>query len=198
MLEFDVVKVPGASAQGIVNPHSKTHALNKFKEMLQKKTNNYDKVLVMLGEVDCGFVIWYRTTKYEISIDEQLTISINNLFSFIENNLREFYDPIDIVVIGSILPIIDDNTNKKFLGGQRATVKNSRDDRKNLTLKYNYILENKCVKLGYQYVDINNEVSTSIDGKVEEKYTISKFNHHLKNETTYDIWIDKFVELWGI
>lgn len=45
----------------------------------------------MLGEVDCGFVIWVRSKKYNISIDNQINESITNLFNFIKNEVLNKY-----------------------------------------------------------------------------------------------------------
>mgnify|MGYP000611755931 CR=1 FL=1 len=39
----------------------------------------FKKVFLMLGEVDCGFVIWVRSKKYNISIDNQINEYRNEL-----------------------------------------------------------------------------------------------------------------------
>lgn len=80
--KFDVCCVGGATAQGAVNPNSKTDALNIFKKKITKSKT--DKILIMLGEVDCGFVIWVRSKKYNISVDEQINTCVENLFIFIQ------------------------------------------------------------------------------------------------------------------
>lgn len=77
----------------------------------------------MLGEVDCGFVIWVRSKRYNISIDDQINNSVNNLFTFVDNIIAtEKYTNKDIIICGSILPTIKDNTDKKFLNGVRSEV----------------------------------------------------------------------------
>ena len=45
----------------------------------------------MLGKVDCGFVIWVRSKKYNISIDNQINESVTNLFNFIKNEVLNKY-----------------------------------------------------------------------------------------------------------
>ena len=69
-VKFDVCSVGGASAQGVVNPNSKTNALSVYRERIKKYKNNNDNdyFAIMLGEVDCGFVIWYRAKKYNQTI----------------------------------------------------------------------------------------------------------------------------------
>ena len=52
--------VTGSSAQGAVNPHSKTNALPIFRDALSKNAESHTHCMTMLGEVDCGFVVWYR------------------------------------------------------------------------------------------------------------------------------------------
>ena len=132
---FDVRIVGGATAQGAVNPNSKTDALNIF----EKKINSTraDKILIMLGEVDCGFVIWVRSKRYNISIDEQINNSVNNLFTFVDNIIAtKNYTNKDIIICGSILPTIKDSTDKRFLGGARSEVDVSQLERtkKQLTI----------------------------------------------------------------
>ncbi len=73
---FDVHNVGGATAQGSVNPNSNTNALNIFRNKIHKiNKTDYKYVIINLGEVDCGFVIWYRKKKYNISTEEQLKIT---------------------------------------------------------------------------------------------------------------------------
>ena len=57
--------VTGSSAQGAVNPHSKTNALPIFRDVLLKNAKSHTHCMTMLREVDCGFVIWYRKKNYE-------------------------------------------------------------------------------------------------------------------------------------
>ena len=51
--------VTGSSAQGVVNPNSKTNALPIFRDILSKNAESHTHCMTMLGEVDCGHVIWY-------------------------------------------------------------------------------------------------------------------------------------------
>ena len=72
--------VTGSSAQVAVNPHSKTNALPIFRDVLLKNAESHTHCMTMLGEVDCGFVIWYRkrntmTASKANSIDRSTTTS---------------------------------------------------------------------------------------------------------------------------
>ena len=91
---FNVVEVPGATAQGSVNPDGNTHALNIFTDKLKSiNVKDYAYIIINLGEVDCGFVIWYRQKKYNISVEEQLELSVNNLFQFIQLHILQYFLP---------------------------------------------------------------------------------------------------------
>ena len=67
----------------------------------------------MLGEVDCGFVIWVRSKRENISVDEQINNSINNLFKFLETRAKKFNNE-NIIIAGVPLPTIRDTTDKKL------------------------------------------------------------------------------------
>ena len=139
IFHFDVCEFGGATAQGMVNPNSKTNALPIFINKI-KKSKKEDKIIIMLGEVDCGFVIWVRSKRYNISVDKQTENSTENLFKFIEKIINNFsYSKEDIIVTGSILPTIKDSTNKKYLNGARCEVDVSQKIRTAKTLEYNKI-----------------------------------------------------------
>jgi len=54
-----VFNVTGATASGLANPNSKTRAVWAFKTLLRRVPDK-ENLLIQLGEVDCGFVIWMR------------------------------------------------------------------------------------------------------------------------------------------
>lgn len=84
----------------------------------------------MLGEVDCGFVIWIRSKKYNINVDDQISISVDNLFTFVSKIVTsKNYTNKDIIICGSVLPTIKDSTNKKILNGARSEVNVSQLER---------------------------------------------------------------------
>ena len=187
---FDVCDVGGATAQGAVNLNSKTDALNIF----EKKINSTraDKILIMLGEVDCGFLIWVRSKKHNISIDDQINVSVNNLFTFVDNIIAtKNYTNKDIIICGSILPTIKDNTDKKYLNGARSEVDVSQLERTKKTIEYNNLLKINCRKYGYNYIEIVDDILGK-DGIVKGEFLNSNSaDHHLNNEKTYKLWLSK-------
>lgn len=189
-IAFDVCFIGGASAQGIVNRKSKTNALNIFEKKI--KETNADKILIMLGEVDCGFVIWVRAKKKKITVDEQMNISVKNLFTFIDSIIKttRFHEK-DIIVCRSVLPTIRDSTNPKFLQGARSEVNVSQLERTRKTIEYNNFLKRESKKRGYIYIDIvNNTIGKN--GVVRDKFLNSDcYDHHLNNEKTFQLWLSK-------
>ena len=194
---FDVCEVGGATAQGAVNPNSKTDALGLFSTKL-KNAPKADKVLIMLGEVDCGFVIWVRSKRYNISVDEQLQTSIHNLFQFIETKVKSYgYGSNDIIVTGVILPTIKDNTHKKYLHGARSEVEIDQYTRTQKTLEYNQMLKTRCNDYGYHYIDITKSIIGE-DGLVQHHYLSDNHtDHHLSSPNTYQFWIDELESVYS-
>ena len=199
-INFEVVIVPGATAQGSVNPNSNTNALNIFKEKLNKlKHKNYEYIIINLGEVDCGFVIWYRKDKYNISIEDQLKITTHNLFNFIKLEILPYIKSSKIIINGSVLPTIKDNTDKKYLAGARSKINASQIDRTILTLKYNNILKKYSSANGYNYMDITNYILDN-ETKVINTIFLNKniFDNHLDNESSYNLWLLELYKIIGV
>lgn len=192
---FDICIVEGATAQGAVNPNSKTDALKIFTNKIANTKS--DKLLIMLGEVDCGFVIWVRSKRYNISVNEQITTSINNLFTFLDNIvIKSKYKNEDIIITGANLPTIKDSTDKKILNGARSEVDISQSERTKKTLEYNQLLQNKCEKNGYIYIEITKEIMGE-DGIIKEEYLSSNpSDHHLDKTKACDLWLSKITNLY--
>jgi hypothetical protein len=78
---FTVCAVGGATVSGFQNPRSKTQALPVFRATL--KLTSAKTVIVLLGEVDAGFVIWYRAEKHNETVSEMLEQAIHNYQQFL-------------------------------------------------------------------------------------------------------------------
>lgn len=199
-IHFEVIIVNGATAQGSVNPNSNTNALNIFKEKLNNfKDSKFEYIIINLGEVDCGFVIWYRKDKYNISIEDQLKITTGNLFNFINLEISPYFESSKIIISGSVLPTIKDNTDKKYLTGARSEVNASQIDRTTLTIEYNNILKNYSLVNGYNYMDITNYILDN-ETNVVNRIFLNKnvYDHHLDNENTYNLWLCELYKIIGI
>ncbi len=60
---FECRIVGGATLQGLANPYSKTNAIQVFTQYLVQNQKPHKALIFQLGEVDCGFLIWYRQKK---------------------------------------------------------------------------------------------------------------------------------------
>ena len=196
-INFEVTIVGGATAQGSVNPNSNTNALNLFKEKLNNiNYKDYRYIIINLGEVDCGYLIWYRKNKYDISIEEQIKITTDNLFNFIYSEILPYFESSKIIINGSILPTIKDNTDKKYMSGARSEVNELQINRTLLTLQYNDILKKRSSENGYNYIDITQYILDSETKIVNTKFLNKDiYDHHLDNETTYNLWMDELSKI---
>ena len=186
-VKFDILTINGVSSQGICNPNSKTNANTMFKKKLSEK--KHDGVMVMLGEVDCGFTMWYRKDKYNTPIKEQLNHAVSKLFEFIDNEIRTKYDAEQITVIGANLPTLFDNVipmqkdRRDFKG--HGTLK----ERTKLTLMYNLSLKNESIKRRYKYMDIVNETMDPMTQVIDKQYLRqNERDHHLSEDKTALFW----------
>jgi hypothetical protein len=80
---FNVVSVQGATASGLDNPNSKTQAYKVFTEAIEHKNKKRGAIIICLGEVDTGFIIWYRAQKYNQPVGEIFTQTIEKYISFL-------------------------------------------------------------------------------------------------------------------
>lgn len=196
-IKFDACCVFGATAQGAVNPNSKTQALATYRKHLEtKKANDYDYCAIMLGEVDCGFVIWYRAKKYSKTIQEQIKLAVNNLEEFLKKDVKRYFSNNKIVVVGATLPTIKDNTDRSFLNGARSEVDASLQERIDCTFEYNKQLAIMAKKNNYRYFDISNETFD------QENYCVfpqflhkNPYDHHFDARSVAPIFVDKFKKL---
>ena len=129
--------VPGATAVGLRNPNSITDAINIFREALKNKPTS-SHILTHLGEVDCGFVIWWRAQKYGDSIDKQFKESIKAYQDFIHEVLASGYRK--VCITAASLPTIRDGIDFGTVANKRSEIQVSLHDRTQLTLAYNNTL----------------------------------------------------------
>jgi len=183
---FNVKWVGGATARGSINPNNSTNSLNTFKQFIDQNTS--DKLIIMLGEVDCGYLIWYKHQKEGLDIHSQANEAISRLLEFISKYVLKYYEAKDIIILGSNPPTIEDNADPKFLAGARSEIKASLKERLSLTRYYNSVLKTKCIEHGYHYFDILEHVINEADCIIEKWKHHDKHNHHLNNDTI-SLWL---------
>lgn len=191
--DLEICKVVGATAQGVVNPNSKTDSMAIFSDMIYKIQEPSKKFLLLnLGEVDCGFVIWYRAQKYNQSIQDQLNRSVTNYFRFIDSVVRNKFSPEQILIASVIPPTIEDNADPQYLAGARSEVYAGIVERTKLTAEYNEVLKSKCINEGFRYVDVFRRLISKKTGIIDPYFKHENpSNHHLSSRRSSDIWIEE-------
>ena len=187
------VAVPGATNMGLKNPHSKTNAFNIFEHFLSKNLKIDDTLIFFMGEVDCGFVIWYRKEKYNETLESQMNESLTNYFDFI---LR-YKNLCKRIVICDVVPptIGDDQKGKGDVENLRLGINATQKERTELTLRYNSEIEKFCSINGFTYMSFTKELLGE-DGIVNPKYKNKKpEDHHLDAEMFMGVLSKKMKEL---
>lgn len=186
-------EVGGATAVGMRNPNSATNALQIFRGFLQHKSRQSTLVL-QLGEVDCGFVIWYRAQKYSEPVEDQLRQSIAAYLGFVfELQYAGFRD---IVITGATLPTIQDGQDWGDVANKRRDVTASLQQRTQLTLDYNRVLQSKSRDFGLPYLDITADIIDPATGTVRRDcLNPDPRDHHLDYGAAGRLWADKLCGL---
>lgn len=148
---FNIVTVVGATASGLDNPNSTTQAYPIFREAVKKSTAK--RVIVMLGEVDTGFVIWYRAQKYNESVATMMDKAISCYSDF----LLELKTQFEVICISTPLPTIQDNNDWGEVANARREVKTSQVERTALTLEFNRTMQAFCEKNDICYLMLDDE-----------------------------------------
>jgi len=186
---FKVITVIGATASGLENPNTKTQAYPIFKEALDQ--SSADKVIIMLGEVDTGFVIWYRAKKYQESVGVMLDKAIKSYSNF----LSEVSDRFDLVCISTPLPTIQADNNWGDVANLRREVTATQKERTALTLQFNQKIQEFCVHKNIEFVMLD-DFSLGGDGVVAENLLNSDPNdYHYAPDVYSQLLIDNLTKL---
>lgn len=177
---FNVKLVGGATAFGLANPNSKTNAIHIFKKEL--KTINKD-IIIILGEVDTGYLIWWRSLKYGTPVKQEFESSLSRYKDFILWMLNEGKK--NITIVSAPLPTIKDNFHEfGEVAGERNAVKASQLERTSLTLAYNEELKNFCNEIGIVFLDTTKYMLDHKTGLIKSEFlNENPLDHHCNNET---------------
>ena len=198
-IQVDSYGIPGATAQGIHNPKSKTKALDRYKSHVEMTSSKYDWVGLMIGEVDCGFALWYRSQQFGIPMEKQLRFAINQYEFFVQNELEPIFGK-NILLCGAHLPTLRNPDDNEDIVVKRArmevSIKASYKKRTDLTLRYNKIISSFAENCNYTYGDITR---FCIDEKTRllKESIPSTGNHHLPIRFAADCWKQELVRLFG-
>jgi hypothetical protein len=178
---FNVVIVGGATVSGLKNPNSKTQALPIFRDSIKKSTAA--RTILLLGEVDTGFVIWYRAEKNKTPIAIMLDRAIENY----QRLLIEVSKKSRVICISTPLPTIQDGNDWGEIANARKNVKATQLERTALTIQFNKRIQEFCERNEFTYLSFDNE-SIGENGLVNPYLLNSDPNNH-----HYDI--DKYADM---
>jgi hypothetical protein len=181
--------VPGATVVGLRNPNSLTDAVNIFRtSLLTQPVDSH--VIIHLGEVDCGFVIWWRAKKYGESVEKQFQESIDAYSQFLDEVLEKGF--VRLCIAGASLPTIRDGVDLSDVANKRAEISVSIQQRTELTLRYNDALNELANKLGISYFDITDAVLDRSSNLVHDFFlSPESSDHHLDKQKIVGIWAGK-------
>ncbi len=190
---YEIFMVPGATAMGMANPNSRTNALQSFSEYLAAR-KPVETVLTMLGEVDCGFVIWYRADKYGESPDSQLERSFFNYTEFLDN-ISALYG-CRIIVSSIPLPTIIDGQDWGEVANLRKEVTASLRERTDLTIRYNDMLSEFCTQRGYEFLDFTSPTLDPETGVISQTFLENDpLDHHLSSKAIAPLIVERLRNL---
>ena len=173
LTSFEIICVAGATASGLDNPNSKTQSHAAFSEALER-IRRRTTIILMLGEVDTGFVIWYRAKKYDCGVEEMLARAVRTYTRFIEQARAHG----ETIVISAPLPTIQDGSAWGEVANLRKEVTATQRDRTALTIRFNAEVESRCRDLGIGYLNLDT-LCLGADGLVN-RHLLNKDsrNHH--------------------
>lgn len=189
--------VPGATAVGLRNPNSATNALAQFQEFVARNATS-SPILIHLGEVDCGFVAWWRKLKYGETVESQLLASLDAYKHFVlELRSRGF---VNICITGASLPSLRDGVDFGEVANFRAEVAVSLKERTEWTLHYNRNLAHLAAELSCFYFDIASGLLNSKEGTVSDYFrNVDPTDHHLDKAKVVALWAlscNSFLRSW--
>jgi hypothetical protein len=169
---FNVTNVGGATASGLANPNSRTQAYQIFREAL--KTTKAKTVIVILGEVDTGFVIWYRAKKYNEAVSVVTQAAIKTYTGFLlEIKARSFR----VICVSTPLPTIKDGNDWGEIANARKEIAATQVERTALTLAFNQQIEVFCQLEGISFINLDKR-SLGENGTVNHSLLNKNPNNH--------------------
>jgi hypothetical protein len=134
--EFVLCRAGGATASGLENPNVKVKAHDRFLEAV--RVERYEKVIICLGEVDTGFVIWCRVEKFGADLIVMLERTVSAYTRFLQK-LAGLCG--SLIVYSAPLPTIEDGNNWSEAANLRRDIKAIRVERTALTVRFNQMVE---------------------------------------------------------
>lgn len=183
-----VCDIGGATVSGLANPNSTTQALPQFLATWRQVKPSV--LLVLLGEFDTGFVIWWRAAKDGKSVDDMLSQALRNYCNFLE----EIGTSQTTIVLSAPMPTIKDGQSWGDIANARREVTATQRERTALTCRFNNEVRDICDRLGIQFVSLDKEC---LDGNgLVRRFLLHKDpnNHHYDPEQYALLMLSKLRE----
>jgi hypothetical protein len=177
-LSWEVVSVDGATLLGLYNPKSKTQAGERFTKALI--ASHADAVVVSLGEVDAGFLIWAKAEKEQSDPYAMAMLALKNYRRFIKTARLKA----GVIVVSAPLPTLMDASAEGEVSKLRAGISATQKDRIALTIWLNAKLEAWCEKQGIAYVNLD-QLALGSDGLVRSALQHQNPKNHHYNPKQY-------------
>ena len=110
----------------------------------------------MLGEVDCGYLLWYRSERPGLPVAEELHRSLTNYFAFLEATRALGHE--QVIVCAVPPPTILDGQVWGDVANARSRVTATLRERTDLTHRYNQALRAIAYERGFSFLDFEAEV----------------------------------------
>lgn len=190
---FQFCIVQGATVTGLANPNSQTQAYPIFQTYLDK-VNSTDHLLFCMGEVDCGFVIWYRSQKYGDSVEKQLNMALQNYSQLLNRYIEKGFK--NIIVCSAPLPTILDEQDWGEVANKRREVTATLRERTDLTRSFNEKMKEHTQHSGVRYLDFENETLDLETQVVKDCFrNKNRLDHHLDPQALSEVLIPKLFEI---
>jgi hypothetical protein len=133
--------------------------------------------MVMLGEVDCGYIIFRRVATAGVTLEESFAETIRRYVDFLDSEIAPHWRPIVMSVPLPALP--DDSSQWGEVAQRRADVQVSQRDRTDMTLRFNDQMRSICAQRGWQFVDSTTAQIDRATGLLRQDLVRDDGDHHL-------------------
>ncbi|MBS7543367.1 hypothetical protein [Ancylobacter oerskovii] len=185
--QFHACRVPGATAAGLMNEKSATDARGSFLNFLKE----YDKtslVLLHLGEVDCGILVWLRAQKNGTSLEHEVSRSIESYMRFVDELVAGGRK--NVAITSATLPTINDHDHSgDIISIRRQAVSATQKQRTEVTHLFNAQLAREAAARGLTFIDAQAEVVDRATGMVSTRFrNRNAADHHMDNVQAGVMW----------
>jgi hypothetical protein len=173
---FRFCKVPGATLMGIPNKYSNTRARHIFNDYLQRVASSAF-ILTCLGEVDCGFVIWFRSKKYQVGVETQYKRALGNYLDYLMELKNEGRHKL---IVSSIpLPTLPAGVMVRK-SEERREINVTQRERTDITMRYNRDLRIFCSQQRLFFLDLEQHTLDQASRLVDPRFlNPEKADYHM-------------------